>query len=118
MHQRISPTIKPLFQPSSKLRADWEISPRAFAVPVRRATGLLPPYHSAQGRLPQLKLRLLRELLEAGATPDSARSLRQAANHAEALAWETPYPLLVFPCLFDEKVRQLQPHNSVDFLLF
>jgi len=56
-------------------------------------------------------------MFEVGATPDSARSLRQAANNAEAVAWETPYPLLVFPCLFDEEVRQLQPRSGVDFLL-
>jgi hypothetical protein len=93
------------------------MSPQAFAVPVRRAAGLLP-LHGAQGRLPQLKLRLLREMLEAAATPGSARSLRQAGNHAEAIAWETPYPLLVFPCLFDEKVQQLHQGGVVDFLPF
>ena len=30
--------------------------------------------------------------------------VRRAANEAAALAWVTPYPLLVFPELFEEKV--------------
>ena len=29
--------------------------------------------------------------------------MRSAANEAAALAWVTPYPLLVFPTLFEEK---------------
>jgi hypothetical protein len=31
--------------------------------------------------------------------------LRRAVNEAVALAWVTPYPLLVFPGLLDEKVE-------------
>lgn len=30
--------------------------------------------------------------------------LKQAANEAAGLAWTTPFPLLVFPTLFTEKV--------------
>ena len=38
--------------------------------------------------------------------------LRKAANSAEAIAWETPYPLLVFPCLFDERAREIQAADA------
>ncbi len=114
--------MKPLFRLATRLHAEWELSPRAFTAPVRRSAGTLR-HNGAQAHLPQLKMRLLRKLLEAGGTPDSARPLRQAANAAEALAWETPYPLLVFPCLFEEKVggiqargaRALQPSAGVEF---
>lgn len=51
----------------------------------------------------RLKARLLgRELAEA-ATPELAIPLRGAAADAAALAWETAFPLLVFPVLFEEK---------------
>ncbi len=52
--------------------------------------------------LERLKSRLLREHLN-GATPELNAYLRRAANEAAALAWVTPYPLLVFPTLFAEK---------------
>ncbi|MBI4658566.1 MAG: hypothetical protein HY735_06905 [Verrucomicrobia bacterium] len=35
------------------------------------------------------------------------RSFRLALNEAEALAWQTPYPYLVFPLLALEKVRAI-----------
>jgi hypothetical protein len=35
--------------------------------------------------------------------PTSNNYVRNAANEAAALAWVTPYPLLVFPALFEEK---------------
>ena len=34
-------------------------------------------------------------------SPDSSM-IRRAANEAASLAWVTPYPLLVFPLLFEE----------------
>ena len=36
---------------------------------------------------------------------DLAVHVRRAANEAEALAWVTRYPLLVFPALFEEKTE-------------
>src|SRR5665213_1461838 len=51
----------------------------------------------------RLKNRLLvRELAEAP-TPELNAPLRRAANEAAALAWNTLFPLLVFPVLFEEK---------------
>lgn len=35
------------------------------------------------------------------------RLLRVAVNEAEALAWETEYPQLVFPALAEEKIEML-----------
>ena len=52
--------------------------------------------------LEQLKNRLLREALNATTEARFYAPLRRAANEAAALAWMTPYPLLVLPVLFDE----------------
>jgi hypothetical protein len=57
-----------------------------------------------------LKRQLLQDRL--GKTWDSRyrSSLRRAANDAAALAWITPYPLLVFPVLFDEQAETAERH--------
>jgi|SRR5665213_180742 len=50
----------------------------------------------------RLKNKLLaRQLLDAA--PELNAPLRRAANEAAALAWNTLFPLLVFPVLFEEK---------------
>jgi hypothetical protein len=60
---------------------------------------------SLETQFARLKNRLLaRQLAEAPALELNA-PLRCAANEAAALAWVTPYPLLVFPALFEEKTR-------------
>jgi hypothetical protein len=53
--------------------------------------------------LERLKARLLREALEQSADPELNAPLRRAANEAASLAWFTPFPLLVFPILLEEK---------------
>jgi hypothetical protein len=53
----------------------------------------------------RLKRRLLDERLETVWEPDLNSQVRRAANEAAALAWVTPYPALVFPLLFEEKVE-------------
>src|ERR1700722_13229266 len=58
----------------------------------------------------RLKNRLLTESLLATAQPELNVAIRRAANEAAALAWVTFYPLLVFPALFDEKVRHALRH--------
>ena len=50
-----------------------------------------------------LKQSLLGERLEQTWEKGLASQVRRAANEAAALAWVTPYPLLVFPVLFEEK---------------
>lgn len=62
------------------------------------------PFRAAQAdKLEQLKTELLAERL--AETPGGAANsrLRRAANEAAALACLTPFPLLVFPVLFEEK---------------
>ena len=54
--------------------------------------------------LERLKNELLREFLYE-AQPALNGYVRRAANEAAALAWVTPYPLLVFPALFQEKAE-------------
>jgi hypothetical protein len=60
----------------------------------------------------QLKVRLLADQLAVATAANLNTPLRRAANEAAALAWVTPYPLLVFPALFAEKtvaaVRQAE----------
>ena len=53
----------------------------------------------------RLKAALLAERLEAAWNAESNSLVRRAANEAAALAWVTPYPLLTFPVLFEEKVE-------------
>jgi hypothetical protein len=53
----------------------------------------------------RLKNRLLREFLNESPEPGLNGYLRRAANEAAALAWVTPFPLLVFPALFGEKAE-------------
>lgn len=54
--------------------------------------------------LDRLKERLLLGQLKVVDERSTALYVRRAANEAAALAWVTPYPLLVFPGLFEEKV--------------
>lgn len=53
----------------------------------------------------RLNNRLLRERLTEARIAIMGAELRRAANEAAGLAWNTAYPLLFFPALFDEKVR-------------
>jgi len=63
------------------------------------------PFRAVQEtELERLKIRLLAEAL-AGAAPELNLPLRRAANEAAALAWVTFCPLLVFPGLFEEKIK-------------
>jgi hypothetical protein len=55
--------------------------------------------------LEQLKHRLLLQVLNELEKPELNGWVRRAANEAAALAWVTPYPLLLFPGLFEEKSR-------------
>lgn len=66
--------------------------------------------------LEYLKNRLLRQLLAATQGQTRNTALRRAANDAAAVAWLTPYPLLVFPELLGEKARvaELQLRRQED----
>ena len=55
--------------------------------------------------LERLKNRLLLRTLNELEAPGFNPFVRRAANEAAALAWVTPYPLLTFPALFEEKTE-------------
>jgi len=56
-----------------------------------------------QTRFLRLKSRLLKPVLDHATDPALRRQLRLAANEASAVAWTTPFPLLVLPVLLEEK---------------
>jgi hypothetical protein len=55
----------------------------------------------------RLKNQLLAEQLYLAHNAERYAPLRRAANEAAALAWASPFPLLVFPGLFEEKIAEL-----------
>ncbi|HEY2081855.1 MAG TPA: hypothetical protein VGI88_03655 [Verrucomicrobiae bacterium] len=64
------------------------------------------PFRATQEtELERLKNRLLLRSINELAEPEYVAGVRRAANEAAALAWVTPYPLLTFPALFEEKVE-------------
>jgi hypothetical protein len=79
----------------------FAVAPKRAAVTAKNARG---------GELDRLKGRLLEEALREKAEPELGAALRRAANEAAALAWATWYPLLLFPELFEEKVRAAARH--------
>ena len=68
------------------------------------------PMHSGSAvrdqELEDLKQRLLKEWLHELENSSLIPVVRRAANEAASLAWLTPYPLLVFPALLEEKSRE------------
>lgn len=87
---------------TNAIRAGYAAEPRFSPALLPAAT---PYRHTAEADLEQLKNRLLREALERAGTFELNVRLRRAANDAAALAWLTPYPLLLLPGLFEEKAR-------------
>ena len=55
--------------------------------------------------LERLKKQLLLQILNELGEPELNGQVRRAANEAAALAWVTPFPLFLFPGLFEEKIR-------------
>jgi hypothetical protein len=53
-----------------------------------------------------LKGRLLYEMLQETPDPVLRAPLKRAATEAAGAAWFTPFPLLFFPALFEEKARE------------
>jgi len=81
------------------------VEPNLFAPFPFRATR---PTGRTYSQLHQLKRKLLRSALEETPETVSFKRLCGAANQAAELAWATSYPLLVFPCLFDEMVKAVR----------
>jgi hypothetical protein len=89
-----------------KMNANYRRVPTRFGPETRFELKPVPaaPFRAVQeNRLERLKNVLLDERLEELLDSTFNSYVRNAANEAAALAWVTPYPLLVFPALFDEK---------------
>jgi hypothetical protein len=95
--------VRARFEPETR----FEIDPLA-AVPARGP---------GENELEQLKARLLRPLLAPAAEPELNTALQRAANEAASAAWFTPFPLLFFPTLLEEKAagvrRQLERQREI-----
>jgi hypothetical protein len=90
--------------------------PARFAREVRFQVqpALAAPFRAAQeARFERLKHRLLLNSLNKVPQDRENARLRRAANEAAALAWVTPYPLLVYPVLFEEKARAAMDGRAV-----
>ena len=75
-----------------------------------RPTPAAPFRATQETEFERLKNRLLTETLLTTGQPELNVAIRRAANEAAALAWVTFYPLLVFPALFEEKIRGALRH--------
>src|SRR5580692_5447031 len=99
MRNRCNKTqFKTRFRPETR----FEIGPIA-PVPFRGAL---------ENDLDALKARLLREELARASEPALNPLLRRAANEAASLAWFTPFPLLVFPLLLEEKAEAARQQQA------
>jgi len=63
----------------------------------------VPERGQAENALEQLKARLLHPLLAPVSEPELNTALQRAASEAASAAWFTPFPLLFFPTLLEEK---------------
>jgi hypothetical protein len=59
-----------------------------------------------------LKQKLLNAALEQTTLPQIHKQLCGAANEAAEAAWDTAFPLLSFPCLFEEMVQAICSRSS------
>jgi len=66
------------------------------------------PWGHAPAPLHQLKGQMLRAAFESTSNGQMLKKLCGAANEAEELAWETDYPLLLLPCLFEELAEKIR----------
>jgi hypothetical protein len=66
----------------------------------------LPSRHQFLGRMEEVKKALCRDC--GGALAVHRHLLHLALNEAEALAWLTPFPDLLFPVLAEEKATALK----------
>src|SRR6266850_7690912 len=85
---------------TNKLRAEFAAETRFELRP--RPTA---PFRATQETEFELLKRTLLARQLAQAPTELNVPLRRAANEAAALAWNTLFPLLVFPALFEEKTE-------------
>ena len=82
--------------------------PVSFGVTVRQSCAT--SCQKALTQLREIKTAIFTESRRNLKTPE--QWVRVALNEAEALAWETHYPLLLFPALAAEKVQSLTGWNA------
>ena len=90
------------------MNANYQRLPARFEPETRYEVIPVPPASfraTRETELERLKNRLLRQTLDELTAPEANGFVRRAANDAAALAWDTRFPLLVFPGLFEEKTR-------------
>ena len=96
-------------------------APTRFAPEIRFEPRTGPPASfraTQENEFERLKNRLLAQQLAEISAPEFNISLRRAANEASALAWAAPYPLLVFPVLFEEKTATAVHHAERQARIF
>jgi hypothetical protein len=89
-----------------KMKTNYRRVPTRFGPETRFEVKPAPPApfrDTQETELERLKKQLLLRFLYDLTEPRFNGYVRRAANEAAALAWVTPYPLLVFPGLFEEK---------------
>jgi hypothetical protein len=62
--------------------------------------------------LADLKAQLLARAIDEAADETVAKLFRLAAGEAEALAWQTPFPLLFLPILIEEKLEAVHRYAT------
>jgi hypothetical protein len=90
------------------MKTNYRRVPTRFEPETRFEVKPVPPapFRATQEtELERLKNRMLVEVLNELNGREANPYVRRAANEAAALAWVTPYPLLAFPGLFEEKVQ-------------
>jgi hypothetical protein len=88
------------------MKTNYRRIPARFGPETRFEVKPVPPAPfraTLETELEGLKNRLLGRLLNELDAPEANAYVRRAANEAAALAWVTPYPLLTFPGLLEEK---------------
>jgi len=85
-------------------------SGRTAATVATLRTNCAACYEKMSAQITATREVILAESRQALTAPE--RLLRLALNEAEALAWQTTYPHLVFPSLATEKVQAVAAWNS------
>lgn len=75
------------------------------------------PFGRHDVSLDTLRSALLEAALERNGTPSLIPWIRSAAHEAAAIAWLHPFPLLVFPTLFEEKLTAAHKHHHQQNLI-
>jgi hypothetical protein len=107
-NQLSSPTAQ---QKPIKMNEKYRRVPAEFGPETRFEISPTPPapFRAVQeNHFERLKLALLSERLRPLTRPELIAQVRRVANETAALAWVTPYHLLVFPVLFAEAAEAIE----------